>query len=185
MGFFSVNVAMDFQKNLPADFGDHEPAIDKCDGSAERDLAVERRDIVGMRPYAAMGLKLIDARRGDRAVNAVAADAEPQPVFSQRIVGAGGDASRYGFTRAAHLLLDRWRNMPSGVFPFFDNPEFACRGGPVMAAQSHRKTTDQPAFSKVKKHTLGDINQDPVAKEMRRNVAVIDAQLLSDLQERA
>jgi hypothetical protein len=74
IGFFSINIAMDFQKNLLANFGDHEPAKDECAGSAARHVTEERCNIVRVRADATMGSKLIDARRSIRAVNTVTAE---------------------------------------------------------------------------------------------------------------
>lgn len=72
--FFSINIAMDFQKNLLADLGDQEPAKDEYAGSTARHLAEERCNIVRVRANATMSSKLIDARRSIRAVNTVTAE---------------------------------------------------------------------------------------------------------------
>jgi hypothetical protein len=77
IGFFFIHVAMDFQKNLLADFGDQEPAIGEHDGSAERHVDKKFGDIVGVRAYATVGLEVINACRRNRAMDAVAGDAEP------------------------------------------------------------------------------------------------------------
>jgi hypothetical protein len=54
-----------------------------------------------------------------------------------------------------------------------------------MAPQSHRKITDQKAFVKIKKHALRNIDNNPAAEDIRDDVAIVDTQLLSDLQARA
>src|SRR5512145_2276152 len=137
IGCFFINVPMDFQVNFTIDGGEHQPAINDYDGSAARHLLEQFGDIVGMRAYATVGLKLIDASRRNRAVNTVSPDAEPQPMFAQRIVWPRQNTSFYGFAFTLHFFLNGFGNVPGRIFLFHDDFETPRRGGPVLASQSH------------------------------------------------
>src|SRR5512134_1162981 len=107
--FFLINVTMDFQVNFSIDVGEHQPAINDFDGSAARHILEQFGDIVGMRAYATVGLKLIDAPGRNRAVNTVSDDAESQPMFAERIVWPRRNTSLYGFAFTLHFFLNRFR----------------------------------------------------------------------------
>src|SRR5688572_9100764 len=98
---------------------------------------------------------------------AVAGYAEAQSVFSVRIIRPGRDAGSHRFAFAPHLFLDRWGHIPSGVFFFRCNPKFASWSRPVGPPKSHREVTHQPALFEIEKHPLRDIDDDPIAGNVR------------------
>jgi hypothetical protein len=75
--FLVVDVGMDFQKYLITGLGDQEPAIEQNAGRAALDVVEQFGDVVGMRAYATMSPKMIDAGRRNCAMNAIAAQAKP------------------------------------------------------------------------------------------------------------
>ena len=155
-----------------------ESLIDEYNGSAARHLAKKLGDIVRVGAYAAMGLKSIDACRRNRAMYAIARDTKPQPMTSQRIVRTRRNTSLYRLALPLHLILNRLRHIPCRIFLSGNDGELAGGRRPVPTSQPHRKETKQSAFVKMKKQTLGNIDEDTLFDAFGYDVAIIDAQHL-------
>ena len=98
-------------------------------------------------------------------------------MFAQRIIRPWRDASLYGFAFALHFVLNRYGYIPFWIFFFRDDLEGARWCGPIVAPQTHGKKTNQTALLEIKEHTLRNVDDNPVADDVRYDMAVVDTQL--------
>lgn len=127
-----------------------------------------------MQTNAAVGLKLVDARRRNRAVNAIARDAETEPVFAERIVRARRHAGFDLFAFAAHFFLDRFGNIPHRILFFDGNLELAAWCRPVLFAERHWECPTGLALGKKVEHALGNVDDNAIVGRPWHDMTIVD-----------
>ena len=117
-------------------------------------------DIVWVHPDAAVRGEVVDARGRRRAVEADAAETEPDPVFAEGVVRAWRHGLYHRLAGGPQFLLDRQRNIPRWIrFHRHDRERTdGCRR--IGPADCYGIARAQGTFPVVKQHPLRQIDDE-------------------------
>src|SRR5947207_1250559 len=176
----AINVGMDLDESPPLSVPEDEHRfVDDLDGNAHRDAGKEVHGILRRQANAAMGLEPVDALGSVRAVDSAALERKAQPEPSQRIVGTRRHPRSDFLAVAAHLLLDRARDLPHRIFLLREDPVGAGRGLPAARlSQRDRIPGLEAASHEVEEKALREVDEDSVRQCLRDDVAVVDVEPL-------
>ena len=183
IGVFAINITVDLEEHLFPDLGDHKSLVEKLTLYSRLDVRKDLRHVIRVQPNTTMSVKMIDARWGDRAVNSITRDTEPKPIGSQGIIGAGRHTRHHGLSFSAHLLLNRFRDLPLRVFALVHDRKTSGRRRPVGAPERNGKSPDGMRLVEEEEHPLRNVDDDALVYESGNDMAIVDLQLLAFFEE--